>query len=142
MQRAWKRIILAAVLVLLSTHMLSATPIPKQERLFINLTSDTEYRAKMAFFLGTKFLEAEEMPVTVFLNVDAVRIALKQTPHPELQVKLKVFLSAGGRVLICPMCLKKVAGASNNDFIKGIQVATVENVTYEMFKNGTRILSY
>ena len=98
------------------------------QKLFVNLTSDEINRAAMAIGLSTLVLEKEKIPVTILLNVDAVRIADKNIPEHKhangksLKGMLSGFIKAGGRVIVCPMCMKNVGGMSKGDLIAGVEM--------------------
>lgn len=114
-----------------SVLMLCAVTASAQERLapggcghdelFVNLTSDDTWRASMALglarmnLLGEGGLEAPR-PVTVFLNVEGVRLALRNRvlPHDTYGLTgkrpnalLKELIEQGARVIVCPNCLRR-----------------------------------
>jgi len=89
--------------------------------LFVNLSSDDTWRASMALgfarqnLLGEGGLEAPR-PVTVFLNVRGVRLAVRNRvlPHDTYGLTgkrpnalLKELIAQGARVIVCPNCLKR-----------------------------------
>ncbi|MCB2262247.1 MAG: DsrE family protein [Candidatus Thiosymbion ectosymbiont of Robbea hypermnestra] len=119
------------------------------KRLFVNLTSDELNRATMALGFSTKILTQKKIPVTIFLNVEGVRIADKNiTEHKHangksLKEMLATFLSEGGRVTICKMCMKNVAGMSEEDLVSGVEVGSCPDVTWPALSaEGTTVLSY
>ncbi len=118
------------------------------EKLFINLTSDEINRAAMAIGFGTMVLKKKEIPVTIFLNVDAVRIADKDIPEHKhangksLKEMLTGFLQAGGQVIICPMCMEHVGGLKGDELLDGVQVGGPDVTWPALFAPGTTVLSY
>lgn len=50
------------------------------QKLFVNLTSDEMNRAAMAIGFSSKVLQEKKIPVTIFLNVEGVRLADKSNP--------------------------------------------------------------
>ena len=129
-------------LVLASNAVFSAD---SNQKLFVNLTSDEMNRASMAIGFSTKILQEKKIPVTIFLNVEGVRLADKSIPEHKhangksLKEMLAGFMKAGGRVLVCPMCMENVGGLSKDDLIEGVEVGGTGPV---LFADGTTVLSY
>lgn len=97
-----------------------AAPEPKV-RMFINLSSVDPHRAALALFVATSQAEAN-VPVTVLLTVDAVRLAVK-TPHPSLaseRADLDNAMKAGVRVIVNPRSLM-YHGITDADLMDGVQ---------------------
>ena len=116
--------------------------------LFVNLTHDEGHRANMAIFIAHEYLEENGIPATIFLNVDGVRLADKRQPqasqpdgktHAE---KLQAFMRDGGKVYICPMCMRNVAVMSEDDVLDGVQIASVDDLSPHLFGDGVKTLSY
>ena len=86
------------------------------QKLFVNLSSDGINRATMAISFSTRVLVEEKIPVTIFLNVDEVRLADNNIPKPthvngkSTKTMLSYFMKKGGQVIVCPMCMKSVGG--------------------------------
>ena len=118
------------------------------EKLFVNLSSDELNRAAMAIGFSTKVRTEKKIPVTIFLNVEGVRIADKSIPENKhasgksLKEMLAAFMDAGGRVLVCPMCMANVGGLSKDDLIAGVEVGGPDVTWPALFAEGTRVLSY
>jgi predicted peroxiredoxin len=116
--------------------------------LFVNLTSNELDRAAMAIFIAQKALTEKGAEVTIFLNVDGVRLADKRLPSPThpsgatLHEMLQTFMKAGGRVYACPMCMQNVGGMHEADLLEGIQAATMDGVWSALFAKDVRVLSY
>ena len=72
-----KRLLLVVLVLSLCVPVVVAQPKVKQS-LFINLTSDDIDRASMAINLAHRVLKEKKIPVTIWLNVDAVRLVNKQ----------------------------------------------------------------
>jgi predicted peroxiredoxin len=146
--------IVLALLVLLTASLLPPAPAAASETdgqatsLFVNLTSDELNRAAMAIFLATHVRTEREIPVTVFLNVEGARLAGRELPQntyvdgETLAEKLQAFLSAGGRVIVCPMCMRNVAGLEPADLHPGIEVGESHVTLPAMLEPGVKILSY
>lgn len=121
--------------VFLSGAALAADP------LFVNLTSDDGHRAHMAIAFSQATLEAGH-PVTLFLNVDAVKIAAtkarKQQHNRDMLAK---FMKSGGKVLACPHCVEH-AKLKAADLIEGVQIGTPEMTQEALFAPGARTLSW
>ncbi len=118
------------------------------QKLFINLTSDEINRAAMAIAFSTKILQEKKIPVTIFLNVEGVRIADKNIPENKyangksLKEMLASFIKAGGRVIICPMCLKNVGGLSKDDLIDDVEIGEPDVTWPALFAEDTTVMSY
>jgi len=118
------------------------------KKLFVNLSSDELNRAAMAIGFSTKIRNQKKIPVTIFLNVEGARIANKNLPENKhvsgtsLKEKLVAFMKAGGRVIVCPMCMKNVGGLTKDDLIAGIEVGGPDVTWPALFAEGTTVLSY
>lgn len=108
----------------------NAGPAPggcEDDELFMALTSDEAWRASMALNFASRTLELG-YPVTVFLNVEGVRLAVKDRRYPQdtygltgktAQEVLKKLSDNGGRVIVCPSCLER-SGFRRRDLIRGV----------------------
>jgi predicted peroxiredoxin len=115
------------------------------KKLFVSLISDDLDRAAMAVSISNKVLSTEKIPVTIFLSAQGVRWADKNIPQnryangktiPEM---LQGFMKAGGKVIICRMCMENVAGIKEADVIDGIKFSgTLE----ALFADNTTVLTY
>lgn len=138
-------ILLTFFLMVLSTNLFASD---SGQKLFVNLTSDELNRAAMAITFGTRVLTQKKIPVTLFLNVDGVRIADKNIPGNKqvggksLQVMLAEFMQAGGHVIVCPMCMANVGGLGKDDLIPGVEVGGPDITWPLLFAEGTTVLSY
>lgn len=118
------------------------------QKLFVNLTSDELNRAAMAIVFSTRVLTQKNIPVTLFLNVEAVRIADKNLPETKytndksLKAMLNEFLQAGGRVIICPMCMENVGGFAKEDLLEGVEIGSAEVTWPALFADNTTVLNY
>lgn len=137
-------------LVLAAAMALVALPASAgmQEKLFVNLTTDDLRSARMALGFASKALQMEKIEkATVFLNVDAVRLADKRLANAseanrKLQQSLKDFMAAGGTVIICPMCMSAVAGLTAEDLIEGVKLGGPDVTMPAMFDDDTVVVSY
>lgn len=103
-----------------SSSFAQASPEPKV-RMFINLSSVDPHRAALAMFIATSQAEAN-VPVTVLLTIDAVRIAVK-TPHASLsneRADLDAAMKAGVKVIVNPRSLM-YHGITDADLMDGVQ---------------------
>jgi len=118
------------------------------QKLFVNITSDDINKAAMAIGFSTKIRMEKKIPVTIFLNVEGVRIADKNIPGHKhstgktLKEMLAGFMQAGGKVLVCPMCMKNVGGLSKDDLIEGVVVGGSDVTWPALFAENTTVLSY
>ncbi|WP_455199787.1 DsrE family protein [Kaarinaea lacus] len=118
------------------------------QKLFVNLSSDNINRAAMAIGFSTKVRKQKKIPVTIFLNIEGVRIADKNIPGHKhangksLKEMLDIFIEAGGQVIICPMCMKNVGGLKKEDLIEGVKIGGPEITWPALFAEDTTVLSY
>jgi len=131
--------------LLASTHLLASD---SRQSLFVNLTSDNLDRAAMAINFSTRVRQEKNIQVTLFLNVEGVRIADKRIPEKKhangqsLKQMLNKFIQSGGKVIVCPMCMKNVAGMSKSDLVSGVVVGGSDITWPALFAENTTVLSY
>ena len=76
--------------------------------LFVNLTSNEMNRAAMAITFSTRIRTHKQIPVTIFLNVDGVRLVNRHIPGSihvsgkTLQEMLTAFMKTGGKDMSGP----------------------------------------
>jgi predicted peroxiredoxin len=141
--------------VITGSPALAAPPVPTPRAaedlkggLFVNLSTDQIDRAAMAVSLATMVLKNTEKPVTIFLNVDGVRLAdtsIPQNIHKSektLAQMLTNFMAEGGVVLICPTCMKNVGGISEDQLLEGVIIGSPEYTWSAMFAEDVTVLSY
>ena len=129
----------------------SATPPSPEELkggLFVNLSTDDMDTAAMAIGFATKVMANTGKPATIFLNVYGARLAdinIPQNVHVSgntLQEMLGMFMDAGGTVLLCPVCMKNVAGLNESEILPGLIMGKPEYVYAAMFAEDVTVLSY
>lgn len=114
---------------LTSTHLVTAHT-DSAERLFVNVTTDDLNTAAMAISFGTRILKDRGSAVTIFLNVDAVRLVDMNIPEPKHasgmtpREMLSAFMEAGGEVIVCPMCMHNVGGMVEADVMEGVKIGS------------------
>lgn len=127
---------LAAVLLATSAPTLAQ----KKEAVFVNLTSAEPERVTMALNFSTKLLQGGN-EVTLFLNVDGVRLGSTKVPTLSSQRgDLAAFMKAGGKVVICPHCMQ-VRGVAAGDLLAGLMMGG-EGAAQQAFMASTRSISY
>ena len=137
---------LISMLFLALTVMAPASHAADGDKLFINLTSDEPWRAGMALtFAKANLMRGYE--VSVFLNVEGVRVAAKTLPHHRSGASGKTasemvieVLAAGGTVIVCPMCLKQ-AGLTPDDLVDGVTMGSPD-VTFPALYDSDVQMSY
>jgi sulfur relay (sulfurtransferase) complex TusBCD TusD component (DsrE family) len=114
--------------------------------LFVNLSSDEINRAAMAISFAHKVLKKKQIPVTIWLNVEGVRLVDINIPQntyvngKTVREMLQTFMKDGGKVIICPMCMKNVGGLDPDmDLLKGV---TTEGTLAALFAENVTVLSY
>jgi predicted peroxiredoxin len=130
--------------------LVTASPVlaDSERSLFINLTSNELNRAAMAINFGHRVLTEKKMPTTIFLNVDGVRLVNKNIPQSvhqsgkTIHQMLTAFLKDGGKVIVCPMCMKNVGGMGKADLLKGVVLGGPNTTWAALFADDVTVLSY
>jgi predicted peroxiredoxin len=127
------------VLLTMGSLAVSATAAAK-ESVFVNLTSDDGHRVTMCLMFARSLVK-DGQDVTLFLNVDSVRLAsTKVQKLAEQRKELQAFMQDGGKVIVCPHCLK-VRNVAEGDLIKGL-VMGGKGEGREAFLGSTRSITY
>jgi len=119
-----------------------------EKSLFVNLTSNEMNRAAMAINFGTRVRAKKQIPVTIFLNVDGVRLVNRHIPGSThvsgktLQQMLAGFMAAGGKVIACPMCMKNVGGMTKADLLEGVVIGSSDVTWPALFAENATVLNY
>lgn len=133
--KLFKRILLVLSLATLtlgsgSVFATSMGPAPGgclPDELFMSLSSNDTWRASMALNFSLRTLEMG-YPVTVFLSIEAVSLAVKTNRYPQNtygptgktpQQVIKELSKKGARVIVCPNCLKR-AGFKDRYLIQDV----------------------
>ena len=117
-------------------------------KVVINLATGLEdpERVTLAFLVGGAAAQAGR-PVTMFLTKDAVRLALPEAAQgvacdgcPALETLVEQYTSAGGRMLVCPICFN----ARKLDAESLVDVARIGGATplWEWIDGGATVFSY
>jgi predicted peroxiredoxin len=141
---------LSLLLVLLVPLLLGAAAANAEETgktIFYNVTTDEAWASGMALGQAT-MAKKEGYDIVVFLNVRGVYLADKGRAHdsfsgtgqdaPEMLANL---VASGGRVIICPMCMKK-AGLAEADLVDGVEIGGPSVTFPVMTADDTVVLSY
>ena len=118
------------------------------KKLFVNVTTDNTNTSAMAVGMATLVLNTQKIPVTVLLNVDAVRLADKNIPQNKyangktVTEMLGDFIKAGGKVIVCPMCMKNVGGMDKADLIPGVIMGGPDVTFPVLLADDTTVISY
>ncbi len=125
----------------------AAQPAEPLTPVFVNLTTDDDWRASMALHWASVALRRGH-PVTVWLNVDAVRLAVGHIAHPvhsmqdkSAQDMLLDLVREGGTVLVCGGCLKR-AGFNRDQLVDGVEMGHPDKVMPAMFDEKTKVISW
>ena len=133
------------IIVSVSYSALPFTPLYVNAKIIGNplvyhLSSDEPWRATVALSDATIMLKLGHN-VTLLLSVEGVQIGVKQ-PHHYLGLDLLTrnvtnFIAAGGKVIICEVCLR-IAGYNNSDIIDGAIIGRPEIIS-NLLTNATVI---
>lgn len=117
----------------------------KDKNLFVNLTSDDLDRAAMAVSLSNKALSTGSINTTIYLSAHGVRWVDTSIPQnkyvngktiPEM---MKEFIDAGGKVILCKMCMINIGGIKESEVMEGVLLS---GGLAAMFAEDTTVLSY
>lgn len=134
-------------LVLLAVIAVAPATADSSKTIFYNVTTDESWSAGMALGQANMALGAG-YKVVIFLNVRAVFLASKTfatdtfsgSGH-NLQDMLKMAMSKGATVIICPMCMQKV-GMTMDNAIDGIVRGGPDVTMKAMTADNTVVISY
>ncbi|MCG8567823.1 MAG: DsrE family protein [Desulfobacterales bacterium] len=138
---------IGAVMVCVLISTLVTAQETHQKQLFINLTSPSVDRAGMAIEFSTKVMEMKQLPATIFLNTQGVSIANVETESPmhasgkTIRQMLSHFMDKGGKVYICPMCMKNIGHFDPSKLMEGVVTAGKPTLD-ALFADGTKVMSY
>lgn len=100
---------------------------PPKPSLFVNMTTGDSWRGWMGLHFAHNTMKMGN-PVTIFLNLDAVKLASlkgEQEKRPSMQrVPRDIvadFIRDGGKVLICGPCLEEF-GLKIEDLVPGVEL--------------------
>jgi len=111
-----------------------------KDAVFVNLTSDEPQRVTMALNFASRLLQMGNK-VTVFLNVDGVRLGSTKTAAlAEQRTALAAFTKAGGAVVVCAHCMQ-VRNVVAADLMPGLTVGG-EGAAMQAFLASPRSISY
>ena len=120
---------------------------PKPTELIINLVSDATtdaHSSLMGLHLGETALK-NGIPVTVFLNVDGVKLmsagAEAVSFHDEnLRELLKTMISNGAQVIACPHCME-IHGLQESNLMEGAKMSN-EDMMMGKIKGSPTVFTY
>lgn len=125
----------------------ASPPDPAHAPLFINMTSGDPWHGWMGFHFADSTLRLGH-PVTIFLNLEAVKLAAKAGTQPkegaqarEPRAILAAFIKDGGIVLMCGPCLEKYH-LTLDDLIPGVQMGKPGLTQDYIFAPGTKTLTW
>lgn len=132
---------------LLTTGLLSGLAMAKDAGgIVVNVTSSDNIKAPMALMFATKGLE-RGLKMTVWLNTEGVRLAVKGFNPPSnasngknTHEMIANFIKKGGKVLVCPMCLK-AQGYDKNDLVSGVTLSDAD-ITFAAIGASDKVVSF
>ena len=133
--------------LLLATGLLSGLVMAKEPgSILVNVTSSDNIKAPMALMFATKGLE-RGLKMTVWLNTEGVRLAVKGFNPPSnasngknTHEMIAEFIKKGGKVLVCPMCLK-AQGYDKNDLVGGVTLSDAD-ITFPAIEASDKVVSF
>jgi predicted peroxiredoxin len=117
-------------------------------KVVINLATGLEdpERVTVAYLVAGAAARAGKQ-VTMFMTKEAVRLALPDVAHgtscdgcPTLQDLVAQYAQAGGRTLVCPICLSS-RGLSESDVVDGAQIGGATPL-WQWIDDGATVFSY
>jgi predicted peroxiredoxin len=150
--RAFLRNLLMAVLFALPVSAAFAQGAAKEpQKVFLKLDHGTDdLHAVLMALKISEGLVSKGAKVTLFLNLEAVRLADKRQPidlrwgleggHSAQQL-FDAFVKKGGSILVCPMCAKN-AGITDADLRAGARIAASVDEITEAFLAADKSMDY
>jgi sulfur relay (sulfurtransferase) complex TusBCD TusD component (DsrE family) len=137
-----RHVVLVFTLGMLALGSAAATAGPEGEPLFVNLLSGpASHRSDMALTFTENVLKRGH-PVTVFLNDEGVKIAVKSSSEAAKgRDALERLMKGGATVIACPYCMKHY-GVRESDLLEGVKVGNPELTQGELFRANTRTLTW
>lgn len=132
--------------VLVAAIGLVATVLPAvagdKDPLFVNMTTDDAHRARMALNFSIN-QQKRGHPVTIFFNDKGVLVASTKNAgnfaeHQQMVAELQ---AAGGKILVCPMCMKHY-GVADADLLPGAEVGSPEKTGAALFQDDAKTLTW
>lgn len=103
-----------------------------KDGVLVHITAGPEAPHRLLMGLQMAVKMAESRPVTVYLDIDGVLVALADTPNlsfaefPSSDTQLEKLIKKGVTVMACPGCLA-AAGKKPSDLREGIKMADQES---------------
>lgn len=120
---------------------------PKNNPPFVNMTSGDARRGWMGLHFAHATLKMGH-PVAVFLNLDAVRLAVKDAPQEKQGPMRRAprdiltdFIRDGGVVLMCGPCMQEL-GLKTDDLVDGVQMGRPGYTQGFIFAENARTLTW
>ena len=124
-----------------------ANSAPQKNPLFINMTTGDSWRGWMGLHFAHATLKMGH-PVAVFLNLDAVKLAVMRGEQEKKPSMSRVprdilvdFMRDGGVVLMCGPCLSEF-GLKLEDLVPGVQLGKPGYTQSFIFAENARTLSW
>lgn len=124
-----------------------ANSAPQKNPLFINMTSGDSWRGWMGLHFAHATLKMGH-PVAVFLNLDAVKLAAKNSEQPKKPSMQRLpreiladFMRDGGIVLMCGPCMQEF-GLQLADLVEGVQMGKPGYTQGFIFAENARTLTW
>lgn len=110
--------------------------------LFVNMTTDDPHRAKMALSFSLN-QQKRGHPVAIFFNDKGVLVASVKHSETfaEAQKMASEIISAGGQILVCPMCMKHF-GVEDSELIVGAEIGNPEKTGAALFRDKGKTLTW
>jgi predicted peroxiredoxin len=115
--------------------------------LFINMTTGDSWRGWMGLHFAHNTMKMGH-PVTVFLNLDAVKLAAKSGEQEQRPSMRRVprdiiadFIRDGGTVLMCGPCMQEF-GLKMDDLLPGVQMGRPGLTQSFIFAENARTLTW
>ncbi len=136
----------AALVVWIAAERPATAEEPEPVLVHLGHYTDDLHAASMALGIAT-LLQEKKVPVTLFLDREAVRLADRRVPQdlqwgesPSIARRYAAFVKAGGKVLLCSHCAK-AAGIEAADLREGARLGTDESVA-EAFMSAAKVIDY
>jgi predicted peroxiredoxin len=140
----YSRVLFVAFSLMMAASLFGLITDAKSESadpLFVSLTSNDSHRANMAISF-TRGQLGRGHPATLFLNDKGVFLSSsKESNYQSHQKEFTELMDKGVAIYACGFCMKHF-GIQETDLVKGIKISSPELMEKELFKKGTRTLTW
>lgn len=130
-----------------TTDQVIVTPSEESQNILFIMGQYVENLHAVTMGLKLANMVADQADVSVFLNLEAARLADKRLPRdfnwlgsPTVDNLMDELLQKGAKIVVCPHCAHS-AGVSEDVLVEGVNIATPEEVRH-MILMADKVINY